>query len=128
MAFLDELGVKITQSGLKTKQKASDLKDMAKLNAEANELKKLMQAYYGRLGEKYFELHGDSPEAELEEFVTVLKEACTKMEIIQVQLNHLKNTRNTPVAPQTELCFCSACGNALTPGASFCSKCGNKIF
>lgn len=127
MAFLDELGVKITQTGLKTKQKASDLKDMAKLNAESNELKKLIQAYYGRLGEKYFELHKDNPEEELEEYITVLKETCSKLEMIQVQLGHLKNTSSTHVLSQTEVRFCSACGNSLTPGASFCSKCGNKV-
>ncbi len=150
MGFFDEVGSKLTQTGQKAKKTANDLVGVAKLNGQVNDQLKAIQDLYGKVGEQYFQLHGEEPEEGLAELCTQIKAAKEQLEALQLELQVLKNVKICPScgrenpgdakfcahcsAPLPELpkrepqeVFCPSCGAKLAAGTAFCIKCGTKL-
>lgn len=150
MAFLDELGKKLTQTGQDTVKKAKDLADVTKLNSQLSDAGRQLQDCYRSVGEKYFELHRENPQAELE---PLCAEVSAALELISTTRGEIQKLKNIKVCPSCgcenpfSACFCSSCstklpdlpgvagtkrhcpicGGEVPEGAAFCTKCGNKI-
>ena len=75
MAFLDEIGKKISQTGQDMMQKTKDTAESMKLNGAIADEEKRIQTLYLEIGKKYYELHAESYEPALEEEVLGIKDA-----------------------------------------------------
>lgn len=115
MAFLDEIGKKISQTGQDMVQKTKDTAETMKLSGAISDEEKRIQNLYTEIGQRYFELHADSYEPELEELVLSIKEANTKIDAYNEQIKRLKG-----------IVRCPNCGSALADGMAFCTNCGTK--
>ena len=116
MAFLDEIGKKISQTSQGMVQKTKDTAESMKLNGAIAEEEKRIQALYLEIGKMYFELHADSYESALEAQVLGIKEANEKIEAYHEQIKRLKG-----------IVRCAVCGGEVPYGAPFCSSCGSKM-
>jgi len=150
MDFFDTLGSKLSQTGQKAKQTASDLRDSAKLTGQVSALTKEIQGLYAQLGEAYFKARGEEPDAAVQEHCDALKGKLKELELVRADLQRLKNVKVCPQCgaeneadarfcaqcstPLPELpkreepreSFCPNCGAKLIAGAKFCTKCGAK--
>ncbi|MCI8538871.1 MAG: zinc ribbon domain-containing protein [Oscillospiraceae bacterium] len=153
MAFFDSLGAKLSKTGQKTMQKANDLADITKLNLRTGELNKAVQELYARLGEQYYALHSESPEAALAEICGEIGKANQELEQIRTGLQILKQIKVCPSCgsenssdarfcsqcsaalpeltprqePQLEGQACTQCGAPVLENAQFCTKCGARL-
>ncbi len=116
MAFFDDLGKKITQTGQGVVQKTKDTAETIKLNGMISDEEKNIVNFYAEIGRLYFELHADSYEPAFEHMISGIKEAKAKTENYAEQVKKLKGVFN-----------CPNCGGEVSYGASFCSSCGAKM-
>ena len=116
MAFLDEIGKKISQTSQGMVQKTKDTAETMRLNGAISDEEKRIQNLYLEIGKAYFELHADDCEEALKELVLGIKEAQTKIEDYQEQVKRLKG-----------IVRCAVCGGEVPYGAPFCSSCGSKM-
>ena len=61
MAFFDKLGEKISSKSKEVAQKAKDLTDVTKLNAQVSAEEKTINELYFKIGKAYYESHCDGP-------------------------------------------------------------------
>lgn len=116
MAFFEEIGKKISQTGQDMVQKTKDTAETMRLNSAISDEEKRMQGLYAEIGQRYFELHADSYEPELEELVLSVKECNTRIENYSEQIKRLKG-----------IVRCPHCNGEVAYGAPFCSTCGSKM-
>lgn len=150
MAFFDELGKKITQTGQDTMKKAKDLADVTRLNSQLSDLGKELQESYRKIGEKYFELHRDDAEEALSPLCAEAAETLQSISDTRIEIQKIKNIKvcpqcgcenpvsaafcsqcssKLPDLPKDENAprFCPFCGGQVAKDAAFCTKCGNKL-
>lgn len=153
MAFFDNLGAKLSKTGQKTMQKANDLADITKLNLRTGELNKTIQELYAKLGDQYYTLHREAPEADLAAVCGEIDAVNQELEQIRTDLQLLKQIKVCPgcgnenpsdarfcckcsaalpelaprVEPQPEGQFCTQCGAPVLENAQFCTKCGARL-
>ena len=151
MAFFDELGSKLTQTGKKTKEMASNLMDAAKVNNQLGDLNKEIQTLYTQLGELYYKTCGDAPDAALAELCAQVRAKEEAVAAARADLQRLKNVKVCPDCghenqPNANFCahcsaklpelpkpepavggFCPGCGAPLGPNDHFCGKCGARL-
>lgn len=151
MDFFEEIGMKITKAGQKTKEITNNLADIAKLNSQMNEISKDIKNLYTKLGETYFQKFGISPLDGLEEICSEIQKNKEELEVLQNKINRLKGIRPCPNcgsgnSVDAKFCsncstqlpvieeksndegnFCPQCGNTVVKGMHFCSKCGCKL-
>lgn len=151
MAFFEDLGKKITQTSQGVVQKTKDTAEVIKLNGMISDEEKRIKNLYTQIGKKYFELHSDSYEQELESFVVEIKTAQEKIEDYSEQVKKLKGIVRCPncggdvqygspfcstcgsrmetPSVQTDAIVkrCSACGSPIADGCAFCTHCGTKV-
>ena len=154
MAFIDEIGNKITSAGKKTTKAISDFTQVSKLkDAIGVEQNQINQAFTD-MGRAYFDLYGteakEMPFAPICERVTMGQ---AKIEQMEKEIKRLQNLIECPACGVTcdktslfchqccyafskeaaaapsdgEMKFCSNCGASLVSGAVFCSACGQKV-
>ncbi len=116
MAFFDEIGRKITQTGQKAMQKTKDFADVAKLNANVTSMEKEIQNLYGQIGQLYVSLHGEAPESAFAELVRQLQDTTVQVDALKKQIQELKGVKR-----------CVYCGAENPNHATFCSNCGSAI-
>ena len=152
MAFFDEIGKKISQTGQDVVQKTKDTAEVLRLNNAISDEEKRIQSLYTEIGKRYAELHAEDCEEALKEWVEGIKSANAAIAAHNEQIKRLKGiipcptcgadlpegatfctqcgTRIAPVtpppAPANAGSCCVNCGQALTPGAVFCTACGTK--
>ena len=148
MAFFDELGKKISQTGQDVVQKTKDTAETMRLNNAIADEEKRIQSLYFEIGKQYFALHADDYDPALEESVLCVKEANTKIAAYTEQLNRIKglvhcpncngDVPNTspfcihcgakmpepPVVEEPVIRRCKNCGLQLPDDAGFCANCG----
>lgn len=116
MAFFDELGKKISQTGQRAVQKTKEMADVAKLNSNiTEEEKKINNAYY-QIGQLYVSKHEEDAEDEFRILIEQLKESQKKIEELKKQIQVIKGVKR-----------CTTCGAEIPEDATFCSFCGAGI-
>ena len=112
MAFLDNLGAKMSQMGQKTKDYTEINRLKGLMGDEEREIAKLKM----QIGETYLALHADDPEERLAGMVSAIKAAQGKIADYQSQISTLRGVRQ-----------CPNCGADVEPGVLFCAKCGTAM-
>jgi hypothetical protein len=116
MAFFEDLGKKVSQTGQEAIKKTKIMAETTKINSQISAEKRVIADNISKIGERYYELFCDSPDENLAQFVAAIKEAQRKIEDCEDQINKLKGIES-----------CPNCGTELKEGAPFCSNCGAKI-
>ncbi|MCD8134174.1 MAG: zinc ribbon domain-containing protein [Clostridiales bacterium] len=117
MAFYDNFGKRIQQTGQGAIEKTKKTAETVKINAAVSEQEKKIQSIYTNIGKAYFEKYADHPEDE--DFLPYFQEieGCTeKIREYQDQLAELKG-----------LTKCKHCGMNISVNAAFCNYCGTRI-
>lgn len=150
MAFLDDLGRKISQTGQTALQKTKDMTDVAKINGEISEEERKINNAYLQIGKVYAQTHSNGYEEAFADMMLTVKEAQNKISSFRHQIQDIKgvvrcgncgaeiantvafcSSCGTPIPRQGSMGIparrCSNCGAEMEEDASFCSKCGNHI-
>ncbi len=136
MAFFEDLGKKISQTGQGAVQKAKDAAEILKLNGLVSDEEKRINAIYTEIGKKYFELHADDCEAVLVGMINSIKASKDKIDEYSEQIKQLKGITKCPncrADVQNGSPFCSFCGIKLgitapsKPNITLCAKCSSEI-
>lgn len=113
MAFFDELGKKISQTGQGVVQKTKDATEVLKLNGMISDEEKRINMLLLEIGKKYFDMHSESFEPEFDRVINEIKDAQSKIALYTEQVKRLKGVVRCPY-----------CGGEVPYGAPFCNSCG----
>lgn len=116
MEFFKGLGNKISQTSQEAIKKTKEIADTTKLNSEISAEEKKINGIYHDIGQKYFELHSDSPEDEFAELIISIKNSMRRIEEAKEEIRKLKGKRK-----------CSECSAEVEGEAPFCPMCGAKL-
>lgn len=116
MEFFKGLGNKISHTSQEAIKKTKEIADTTKLNGEISAEEKKINSTYQVIGQKYFELHANSPEEEFVELIISIKNSMNKIEEAKEEIRRLKGKR-----------VCSQCNAELEGEAPFCPMCGAKL-
>ena len=119
MAFLKDFGDKLQKAAGGAADKAKDLAEITKKNAEIARLEKNIDSYYTEL------TNASSP----------LFEQCSKISSALLEVENLRNeiaeikmqNEAAPAAETTRGNFCPKCGAPCAEGSRFCTKCGSPL-
>ena len=112
MGILDS----ITQGSQAVADKLKNVSDTATTSASISREKDALTNYYRMLGEKYYKLKGDAPDAELSEICSYIKQSHFNIKSLEDSLNTLKG-----------IIRCPSCGAECPQDKNFCHSCGTKI-
>lgn len=113
MAFLDNLGKKVTEAGQKTIQKTKELSEISKLNSIISDEEKRINNFYSQIGKLYISLHHDDCEEDFSGMISMIDESETKIKEYQKEILNIKGVQH-----------CEKCGAEIQRDAAFCSSCG----
>lgn len=116
MAFFEDIGKKVSQTGQGAIKKTKVLAETARLNAQIAVEKRTVAGLFAQIGERYYELYGVSPDEKLTELVSAVNEAKIKIRDLEDQIKALRGPE-----------VCESCGAALSTGALFCAVCGARV-
>lgn len=116
MAFFEDFGKKITQTGQEAVQKTKDFTETTRLSGEKSEIQRKIESYYTQIGKLYFELHSTNPDDSFQQLVFEIQKGFAQIRQIDEQINHIKGIKP-----------CPSCGAAIAQGSTFCSSCGAKL-
>lgn len=116
MAFLDEIGKKITSAGQSTVQMTKDFTDVARLNSQISEEEKNQNTAYYQIGKLYFSKHQSDCEDEFVSMINSVRESEKKIKDYRHQISVIKG-----------IVVCPKCGAENPIGSTFCSSCGDEI-
>ena len=116
MAFFDEIGKKISQTGQVAVQKTKQMADVAKLNSDISDEEKKLTNIYFQIGQLYVSLHNNDPESDFEVLIDQLNETQTKIENLRQQIQDIKGVKR-----------CATCGAEIPSNSTFCSSCGTAV-
>ena len=116
MAFFDKLGETISSKSKEVAQKAKDLTDVTKLNAQVSAEEKTINELYFKIGKAYYESHCDGPvEPAFEELFGQVESARQRITQTREQIREIKGVR-----------LCPGCGKEIGDDVAFCPNCGHK--
>ena len=150
MAFLDDLGKKITEASQSVVQMGKDFTDSAKYSSMVSEEEKAIDSVYIEIGKRYMDKYDGNYDAELGELVKKVKESQAKIVEYRTKIQELKNITPCPTcgtevqknalfcpscggkmpvveAPKPASTWCSQCGAEIAPGLKFCTSCGAQV-
>ena len=113
MAFLDNLGKKVSEAGQQAVQITKDVADTGRLNAEIAEAEKAIDGLYREIGKKYVNRCREDPGSEFAELMQKVDTEQAKIRACRLQIGKIKGVQ-----------FCEACGAEVELGAAFCGECG----
>ncbi len=116
MAFIDDIGKKISQTTQSAVQKTKDMTEIAKINSAISDEEKVVNNLYFKIGKQYAATHSDTFEPEFSEMMNGVKASLDKIEKYRAQIDEIKSVVR-----------CEKCGAQLTENAKFCVKCGAKV-
>lgn len=116
MAFLEDIGKKISQTSQGAVQKTKDFTEITKLNGQISQLQKEAEGYYNQLGKAYFELHKEDAEQALTGQVGTIQNTLQQIAQLNEQIQKIKTAKR-----------CVNCGNELGEDTMFCPNCGTKV-
>lgn len=116
MAFLNNLGKKITDAGQGVAQQTKNFTDVARLNSTISDKEKSISQLYAAIGKNYYDQHKndeENPEKEKLEQITAL---LAEIDHCRAQIQEIKG-----------VAVCPSCGAEVAQGAAFCSACGANL-
>lgn len=116
MAFFNEIGKKISQTGQSAVQKTKEMADVAKLNSMISDEEKLLENNYIQIGKQYVSLHTTDYEDAFANSIRAVIESEEKINKYRQQINDIKGVRK-----------CESCGAEVSSNADFCSTCGKAM-
>ena len=142
MAFFDDLKNKVTQASQSTVQKAKELSEITKLNANIAGFERQINDLYSKLGYEVYCAYNEAPLPEVEGLILQLKELHENIENCRAQIKAISAVDTCPncgARTSKEMLFCSACGFRLpvpqepeevvevVQDTLFCGNCGAEL-
>ena len=115
MAFLDDFGRKLTKTSQSMAKKAKDVAEVSNLKLQIKDEERKMRSEFAELGERYYALYSESPQAELADGVERVQEIKQKITILEARIAEIENER-----------VCPSCGTKLPEKGQFCPACGTR--
>lgn len=115
MAFLDEIGKKISQTGQSALQKTKELADVTRLNGLVSDEERRINNSYLQVGKLYVSLHSNDFESDFSSMIGLIKESEMKIEDYKHQIQTIRGVKR-----------CLSCGAEVAADAAFCNSCGTK--
>lgn len=115
MAFFEQLGKKITDTGHAVAQQTKDMSHVARLNSAVSEKEQQISQLITALGQAYYRQHRQDPQAENLETIQQINEAFAEIARYKEEINQIKGVTK-----------CPACGADVTLDSAFCRVCGAK--
>lgn len=116
MAFFDEIGKKLSQTGQGMVQKTKEIADVAKLNSNISDEEKILSNAYSQIGQLYVQLHNEDFESDFEDLIMQIKESQENIEKSKQEIQEIKGVKR-----------CDICGAEISNNATFCSSCGTAV-
>jgi hypothetical protein len=116
MAFFDEMGKKLAQTGQNVAQKTKNTTETIKLNGLVSDEEKRINNTYLQIGKAYYENFSANPDPVFANFVQTIKDSKGKIASYQEQIRQMKGVRQ-----------CTNCGNEMPDASAFCSICGTAL-
>ena len=116
MAFFDDLGKMITQTGQDAVNKTKEVAEVAKLNNNINSAKNKIDDLYKQIGQAFAERNADTTE---EPYAGLLAQIAEQKKLIsdkREEIGAVKGFRS-----------CPNCGAKVADGVAFCGKCGTQV-
>lgn len=119
MAFFDDLGKKISQTGQGAVKKVKDATEVSRLNTLIAEEEKAINNAYTQIGKHYFETnHAEGAELE-ESFAAWFSYITASKEKIAKYKEEIRSIQN--------VVKCPGCGAECSYAAPFCGNCGTNL-
>lgn len=116
MAFFEDIGKKITQTGQDAITKTKNMTESARLSGMISDEDKKITQMLTEIGKMYYNLNNEDPGDEYASYVSAIKESIAKKTQFSDQIKKLKGVEK-----------CPNCGQDVPHGVAFCSACGNSI-
>lgn len=147
MAFFDNMKSKLTATSQTAVQKARELTEIARLNAQVSEAENQINELYRRLGHEIYQAYREAPLSVGTELIGRINELHDDIADCKAQIQVLNQANLCPncgarinkgmlfcsscgaklPAPESKQArLCSGCGEVLEDGALFCTACGTK--
>jgi len=116
MAFFEDIGKKITQTGQDALTKTKNMTEAARLNGMISDEDRKITQMLTEIGKVYYNLNSNDPGDEYTSYISAIKESIAKKTQFSEQVKKLKGVEK-----------CPHCGQDVPYGVAFCSSCGNSI-
>lgn len=116
MAFFEQLGKRLTDMGQGVAKQTKNFTDITRLNAAISDKEKQVSQFYLALGQAYYEMHQNNPNAELGEQIEEIRALRAQILQYQEEIKRIKCVVK-----------CISCGADLPPNSTFCSACGARV-
>ena len=116
MAFLGQLGKRLSDAGQTVAQQTKNFADVAQLNSLISEAERTIAKKQEGLGQIYFEMYKDDETAEGAAVIAEIKALYAEIKNNQEKIKQIKG-----------IIQCANCGAELPLNAVFCSSCGAKV-
>ncbi len=116
MAFLDDIGKKISNASQSAVQKTKDITDIARCNSIISDEEKKIQNLYMQIGKLYATMHRTDCEKDFAGMISSISESEKKIAELKTQIQTIKG-----------ITLCEKCGAEVADNAAFCSACGTPM-
>lgn len=113
MAFLGDLGKKITDAGQGVAQSTKNFTEVNRLSGVIADREKEVKELYASLGKLYYEGHNRDPKAEGAALIGAINTLKEEIDRCQEEIKRIKGMGK-----------CPSCGAGLSQGIAFCPNCG----
>ena len=141
MAFIENIGKRISQTSYDVVKKTRNQADINKCQGFIEEEQRHIDGLYLRIGEMYCEICMDAPNPELCKMVSEVKESLEKIVELRGQIARIAEKQEAESSESAESAgiysqepewnesaiFCPVCGREASEEQRFCTNCGAKI-
>lgn len=116
MAFLDDLGKKISDVSESAVQKGKNMSDLSRYNSMISTEENNIRTIYAQIGQMCYEKYKDDSSSEYSELIKQINGAQDRIAEYNEAVKRLKG-----------IIKCPNCGREISSTSSFCVGCGTKI-
>jgi len=117
MAFLENIGKKVSEAAQAAAKKSSELVEVTKLNSSIGSEEDKIRKLYEQIGKNVYQKFTAGEEIYLE-----ANDACLEIQTREATIKGLKQK----ILEVKNIRICEQCGAELDRATAFCSKCGTK--
>lgn len=115
MAFFEELGKTLSDTGKEVATKAKALTETIQLKTQISAEKTKLEEAYAVIGKQFYEANKDPEEAYAKDFEAV-RASRERIAALEIELTQSEGTR-----------ICAECGAKVPKNSFFCGKCGAPV-